>query len=784
MTSIAEEWKDARRTPLDFIVVGAGAGGAPLAARLVERGYTVLVVEMGPEKPNPSAGARVENTDVPLLHTETTEDERHLLRFFVQHFNHDPAGSLDPKVRRPPDVPADAPEDEQGIFYPRAQGVGGCTIHNAMITICGQSEDWDEIAEATGDESWRGERMRPYFQRMERCHYNRPAGWPGRFFAWLGFRTGWENSRHGERGWLDTTLTSLRFLKRDRQFLKLVLDAGIVALRTGVNQINELLRRLLHNRALPELDPNHWERMRKNEEGLARIPCAITEQGERSSPRKRLLDLLHSDSPPGQRLRLLTGVLVTEVELVEEAIEGKPAVCRATGVRCFPRKHAYEADPNHTAPGEDWKDHLVTLHCRREVILCGGTFNTPQLLMFSGIGPREHLKKIKGDTPEACRVHLPGVGQNLQDRYEVPIAARVKDRFRSLDGISLTSAPPSRDAHLEKWINGAGKKAFDRGLYSTNGGLVGAFVRSQEEDAAPDLFLFALAGYFPGYHVGYSKPEALIRPDPEHPDYRQWLTWLVLKARTRHREGYVRLRSASPFQRPLINFNSFPRAEDAEVERRKDPAPPGALHPPPADERELETLRRDGFVTTPAQDPYLPSRDLDLEALVKGIHFIRQILKEGVRREAFAAIEHPGRAGFGDNDRKWIKNIAWGHHACGTCRIGNDTDENAVLDSRFRVRGVRGLRVVDASIFPRIPGFFIVANVYMIAEKAADVLSEDHPLPDLPGDAVAALKLDPVLPSSPEFEARRLYPAELETEEARLIDDRRRAANVPEDVCG
>src|SRR5262245_57485869 len=98
MTAIQEEWKDPARTNLDFILVGSGAGGAPLAARLVERGYTVLVIEMGPEKPARSDKTEVENTEVPLLHSETTEDERHSLRFFVKHFDGAPAQSLDPKV--------------------------------------------------------------------------------------------------------------------------------------------------------------------------------------------------------------------------------------------------------------------------------------------------------------------------------------------------------------------------------------------------------------------------------------------------------------------------------------------------------------------------------------------------------------------------------------------------------------------------------------------------------------------------------------------------------------
>jgi len=75
--------------------------------------------------------------------------------------------------------------------------------------------------------------------------------------------------------------------------------------------------------------------------------------------------------------------------------------------------------------------------------------------------------------------------------------------------------------------------------------------------------------------------------------------------------------------------------------------------------------------------------------------------------------------------RQFIKDSAWGHHACGTCKIGADDDPSAVLDSRFRVRGVTGLRVVDASVFPKIPGLFILSAVYMIAEKASDVIIAD-----------------------------------------------------------
>ena len=77
-----------------------------------------------------------------------------------------------------------------------------------------------------------------------------------------------------------------------------------------------------------------------------------------------------------------------------------------------------------------------------------------------------------------------------------------------------------------------------------------------------------------------------------------------------------------------------------------------------------------------------------------------------------------------DELREFVRSHAWGHHASCSCAIG-PRDQGGVLDSRFKVYGTEGLRVVDASVFPRIPGFFIVSAVYMVGEKAADVILAD-----------------------------------------------------------
>lgn len=75
--------------------------------------------------------------------------------------------------------------------------------------------------------------------------------------------------------------------------------------------------------------------------------------------------------------------------------------------------------------------------------------------------------------------------------------------------------------------------------------------------------------------------------------------------------------------------------------------------------------------------------------------------------------------------RRFVEDNAWGHHASCSNPMGRRDDPNAVVDSDFRVIGTTGLRVVDASVLPRIPGFFIVTPVYMIAEKASDVILAD-----------------------------------------------------------
>jgi choline dehydrogenase len=286
---------------------------------------------------------------------------------------------------------------------------------------------------------------------------------------------------------------------------------------------------------------------------------------------------------------------------------------------------------------------ILSEQAEREVLVCGGAVNSPQILLLSGVGPADHLRSMGIEVA----LDLPGVGENLQDHV---VTGAVYTSTRS---ISLNEA--------ETLGNTLAYLLFKKGPFTSTIAEAGGFIKTRDGIPAPDIqYHFAPAFY---KDHGFEKVEGhgfTIGPTLLHPRSR----------------GRILLRSSDPFAPALIRANYLSEEDDARVL--------------------LAGLRlAHELAHTKAFAPYLGS---EIEPLTWKLS----------DEEAITVI------------RQFAETI---YHPAGSCKMGSDS--LAVVDPQLRVRGIEGLRVVDASIMPTVVGGNTNAPTIMIAEKAAEMVK--HP---------------------------------------------------------
>jgi choline dehydrogenase-like flavoprotein len=286
----------------------------------------------------------------------------------------------------------------------------------------------------------------------------------------------------------------------------------------------------------------------------------------------------------------------------------------------------------------------------REVLVAAGTYNSAKLMLLSGLGPADELAAL--DIPVVA--DLPGVGKNLQDHHEVPLIMAAKGRYGYF----------GEERGLRALRSGLQYLLFNTGPVTTTG-VEACLFYDPDGGERPTIQLYCV----PIVYLDRDLTSA-------EPTFGMTLTSCLLRPKAR---GTVKLRSANPDDKPLVDCNFFGHPDD-------------------------------------------------LRLSIASLRHARKIVAAEPLRSKFQAELLPGPEIADDAALTKFcgQTVKTNYHPSGSLRMGRDGDSLAVVDARLRVRGVEGLRVIDCSIIPAIPSGNTNAPAMAIGSKAASLIAADH----------------------------------------------------------
>ncbi len=663
----------------DFIVVGAGAAGCVVAARLAEGGkYSVLVLEGGQDN-------RIDSNNINSYQKFLETTASAFAPLYSRYYQNPEIKKCDGFEASPSLLNFSTVKQNTRFYaYPRGSGAGGSAAHHGMVDGRGSKDVYDNIAKYVKDPIWAYDNILKYYKKMENYAVSNS-----------------DPKLHGHSGWLQVK-------------------------KTGA--YNEDLRAEMIDVLGKKFGVPYRQDPANPKEVTGVFICEVQNNPDNTRSNSFISLLGKALEKPNNKIQMKFNSTVNKVILKKNKGDDKcKGKYRAIGVEVYEKPFLQEFNTSGNKVKYDCTAKLpnkdlptpTRYYASKEVILCGGAINTPQIMMLSGLGPKKELEalgiKVKKD--------IKGVGKNLMDHVEANIAYEIDpEKFMwiwqatyfkyNTDYKKLAS--PKVQQIIEKYA-----RPFNTDVPTTVSLIWDWIVNPDSNYSYPDV------------HTHFE----------EYLDFDYNLNFIKLKG-----DNYeVSQHKYDTYMPDKYKPLEYPGIKDLKLEytnRQIDPSNPLVMINFLIEN--LKTKATGQIVLKSTNPSDTPLIDLGLWTDIDGIRNIAkkmllirefmktpEMIKYAKNPKDYSSFEmYPGNVLQTEDELiKYIQNWqSFGHHISGTCKMSPKDDCMGVVDSKLKVKGIQGLRIVDASVYPapNLHAYNPSRGIYMIAELISDVIKNEY----------------------------------------------------------